>query len=145
MKKVIIYTDGGCKPNPGKGGWAYLLLYGEHRKSESGNNPWTTNNRMELTAALEALKALKQPCEVQLHSDSSYLVKGMKGWIHAWERNGYRTSNGEVVKNADLWSALYAMSFKHNITWVWVKGHATNPHNNHVDKLASEAIRRLRS
>lgn len=143
MPKVIIYTDGGCKPNPGPGGWAALLIYGDVKKELSGGHPDTTNNQMELTAAIEALEALKQPCEVELYTDSTYLKNGITAWIPTWKHNGWKTSNKQPVKNQDLWQRLDTASQRHRITWRWVKGHAQNAHNERVDQLATAAREQL--
>jgi ribonuclease HI len=138
--EVIIYTDGGAKPNPGgPGGWAALLVYGEHTKELSGGEPSTTNNRMELTAAIMALEALKQPCRVTLYTDSQYLRNGITQWLPNWVRNGWRTADKKPVKNQELWERLYAATQRHSITWKWVRGHAGHVRNERVDQLATEA------
>ncbi len=140
-KKVIIYTDGACSGNPGPGGWGAILQYGEHKKELSGYMEGTTNNRMELFAAISALGALKEPCDVTLYSDSSYLVKAFnEHWIDNWKKKGWNTSSGTPVENKDLWFILCAQARKHNVHFVWVKGHASNPGNNRCDELAREAI-----
>ncbi len=137
---VTIYTDGGCAPNPGAGGWAYILIAEDgRRKQRSGNAADTTNNRMELTAALEALRALKVPCEVTLHTDSEYLRNGITQWLAAWIKRGWRTASKQPVKNRDLWEALYHVAQNHTITWEWVKGHSGNEFNDLVDQLATDA------
>ena len=142
-KQVKIYTDGACSGNPGRGGWAAILLYGEHEKEISGYDPDTTNNRMELTAAIEGLKALKYPCSVELYSDSSYLVDAFNnGWITGWKLNGWRKSNKEEVKNKDLWEQLDELAKTHDITWIKVKGHSDNEYNNRCDKLAVNEIKK---
>ena len=140
-KKVTIYTDGACSGNPGPGGWGAILEYGPHRKELSGYMAGTTNNRMELFAAISALGALKEPCEVTLYSDSTYLVKAFNDhWIEGWLKRGWKTSNGGKVENQDLWMILMAQARKHQIRFIWVKGHASNPGNNRCDELAREAI-----
>ena len=145
MKKVEIYTDGACSGNPGEGGWGFILKYGVHEKSMSGYEKETTNNKMELTAAIKALEALKRPCEVNLYSDSSYLVNGFNnGWIYNWKRNGWKNKSGDEVKNIELWEALYKLAGIHNITWIKVKGHSTNEYNNRCDKLATDIIKKNR-
>jgi ribonuclease HI len=139
---VTIYTDGGCDPNPGAGGWAALLLFEKdgkiYSRELSGSEPETTNNRMELTAAIHALRALKQPCVVELHTDSQYLKRGINEWMANWERTNFK--NGKI-QNADLWQTLKAEMARHEINWHWVKGHAGDPHNERVDQLATAAIR----
>jgi len=141
---VTIYTDGGCKPNPGPGGWGALLLAANGTTKElSGAAAETTNNRMELTAAIEALRALKGPCRVTLVTDSEYLKNGISGWLADWVQNNWLTSGDQPVKNRDLWQALYAETQRHDITWEWVKGHAGDEHNEHVDQLATAARREL--
>lgn len=140
----MIYSDGGCQPNPGPGGWAALLIYGEHRKEISGGAKNTTNNQMELTAACEALEALNQPCKVTFYTDSEYLRRGITEWLPEWVRKNWRTSSGSPVKNQDLWERLYAATQRHEITWEWVKGHSDHPENDRVDQLATEARERIR-
>ena len=142
--KVIIYTDGGAKPNPGPGGWAALLIYNGVEKVLSGGEKNTTNNRMELTAACEALEALKRPCEVEFYTDSEYLKKGITEWLPNWAKKNWRTSNRKPVLNQDLWERLHAATERHQIRWRWVKGHATNPYNQRVDRLATNARERFR-
>lgn len=143
-KDVVIYTDGACSGNPGPGGWAAALLYGEHRKELSGGRANTTNNRMEMTAAIEALRALKQPCRVRIHSDSSYLVNAFRqGWLANWQRNGWRTAAKEPVENQDLWQDLLELTQVHQVEWLKVKGHAGDALNNRCDELARQAIHRL--
>ncbi len=137
---VVIYTDGGCSGNPGPGGWGALLTYGMHRKEMSGGAAETTNNRMELTAAIEALRALKRPSRVQLHTDSQYLRNGITQWIEVWKRNGWRTAQKKPVKNADLWQALDEARQPHEIDWVWVEGHAGDPGNEHAHALAQAGM-----
>ncbi len=142
--KVTIYTDGGAKPNPGVGGWGALLMFGEHQKELSGGEKKTTNNQMELTAAIVALETLNRPCEVELFTDSEYLKKGITQWIPTWKRNGWKTSAKKPVKNQDLWQRLDAATQRHTIKWKWTKGHAGNQYNEHVDQLATRARERLR-
>jgi ribonuclease HI len=139
MKKVEIFTDGACKGNPGPGGWGAVLRWGAHEKEMSGSAPTTTNNRMELTAVIEALNALKGTCDIQLHTDSRYVIDGITGWIHSWQRNGWKNSQKKPVLNADLWQALLAAVGRHKVTWHWVKGHNGHPENERADQLASNA------
>lgn len=139
---VTIYTDGGSKPNPGPGGWAALLLFGEAQQELSGGDPRTTNNKMELTAAIEALEALTQPCIVTLYTDSEYLQKGITQWMKNWVKNGWMTASRKPVKNQDLWRRLHAAIQQHDITWKWVKGHAGHEYNERVDQLATLARKR---
>lgn len=142
--QVIIYTDGGCEPNPGVGGWGAILLYGERRKEIYGGQPHSTNNRMELSAAIAALSSLKRSCKVVLYSDSNYLVKGMQEWLAGWKRNNWKRKN-EPVLNRDLWEELDALSASHEIEWVWVRGHAGNELNEACDRLAAKAIEEQRA
>ncbi len=142
LKKVTIYTDGACSGNPGIGGWGAVLIYGDKELELSDYCNETTNNRMEMTAAVEALKKLKYPCEVTLYSDSSYLVNAFnKNWIDKWLENGWVTSKKEPVLNVDLWEELVALCGKHMVTWIKVKGHADNDYNNRCDKLATTAVK----
>lgn len=142
MDKVTIYTDGACSGNPGPGGWGAILMYGENKKEISGGKKETTNNVMELIAALQALKQLKYPCEVELYSDSAYLVNGFSnGWIYNWKKNNWKTANKEPVKNQEIWEELYNMTQIHKITFIKVKGHSDNEYNNRCDELAREAIK----
>jgi ribonuclease HI len=143
MKSVTIYSDGGCEPNPGPGGWAAILIYGQTRREISGACPATTNNRMELTAAIEALKALKEPCEVEFHTDSEYVQKGMRDWLPCWKAKGWKRGK-TPVKNLDLWKALDAEAGRHAVSWHWVKGHSFHPENERCDELAGQAIADLR-
>lgn len=136
MSKVTIYTDGACSGNPGPGGWGAVLVAGEKRREICGGDSGTTNNRMELMAAIEALAALKRPCEVDLYTDSVYVRDGITRWIHGWKRNGWRTSSKKPVKNADLWQRLEEEAQRHRIEWHWVKGHAGHPGNERADELA---------
>ena len=143
MKKVQIYTDGACSGNPGKGGWGAILIFEGLEKKLSGYEPYTTNNRMELTAAREGLKLLKFPCEVELYSDSSYLVNAFKkGWIVNWKTNGWRNSSKDEVCNRDLWEQLDELSNMQKVTWIKVKGHSDNNYNNRCDKLATGEIKK---
>jgi len=142
MTRVDIFTDGACQGNPGPGGWAAILVSGEHRREITGYEPATTNNRMELQAALEGLRNLKQPCEVDLYTDSQYLKKGMEQWLAKWKKNGWRTAAKEPVKNADLWEQLEAAASTHTMRWHWVRGHDGHVENERCDVLANEAIRR---
>ena len=144
MDKVIIYTDGACSGNPGKGGWGAILMYGDIKKEISGGNPNTTNNQMELTAPIEALKLLKRPCEVKVYSDSAYLVNAfLQGWLKNWKKNGWKTADKKDVKNKELWLEIDKFMQIHNIEWIKVKGHADNEFNNRCDELAVNAIKQL--
>lgn len=141
-EKVIIYTDGACSGNPGKGGWGALLIAGENKKEISGAEKDTTNNRMELTAPIEALKLVKRPCKIKLYSDSAYLVNAFtNGWIYNWQKNGWKTADKKDVKNRDLWEEIYKFTQIHKIEWIKVKGHSDNEYNNLCDKLAVAAIK----
>lgn len=144
MKQVTIHTDGGCEGNPGPGGWAAVLRYGDRVKEISGGEPTTTNNRMELQAAISALQALKEPCAVRLVTDSDYVKSGITEWLPRWRANGWRTSDRKPVKNTDLWRELDAATQPHRITWAWVKGHAGNTDNERCDTLAGKAIAAVR-
>jgi ribonuclease HI len=137
---VVIYTDGACRGNPGPGGWGAVLSSGEHVKEISGSEPDTTNNRMELTAAIRALRALKRHCQVRLYTDTQYVRKGVTEWLQQWKERNWRTASKAPVKNVDLWQALDAELSRHTIEWHWVKGHAGVPGNEHADRLANEAI-----
>jgi len=139
MPQVIMATDGACKGNPGPGGWGVVIRSGAHEKELSGGETPTTNNRMELMAAIRGLEALKQPCRVTLMTDSRYVMDGLTKWLPGWLRNGWRTSAREPVKNADLWQELIAAAKPHRIDWQWVKGHAGHPENERADRLASDA------
>lgn len=139
-KVVDIYTDGACKGNPGPGGWGALLVYDGREKELFGGERETTNNRMELTAVIRALEALTRPCRVRLHTDSKYVQQGISQWIHGWKRNGWRTSNKQPVKNAELWRELDDLSARHSIEWLWVKGHAGHPENERADALANRGV-----
>ncbi|MEX1055117.1 MAG: ribonuclease HI [Rhodothermales bacterium] len=141
MKQVTIYTDGACSGNPGPGGWAALLLYGEHEKVISGGEPLTTNNRMELRAVVEGLKGLRQECRVAIHTDSAYVQRAFtEGWLERWQRNGWKTAAKKPVENQDLWRELLEASSRHEVKWVKVKGHADDEINNRVDRLAVAAM-----
>src|SRR5947209_13659560 len=129
LPEVTIYTDGACDPNPGPGGWAALLLFAEHRKTLTGREPGTTNNRMELQAVIAALQALNQPCQVRLHTDSAYVQKGVTQYLARWKAKGWQTADKRAVANRDLWEALDASMQRHQVDWLWVKGHAVDPHN----------------
>lgn len=140
MAEVEIYTDGACSGNPGPGGWGVVLISGGHRKELSGGEFQTTNNRMEMTAAIKALEALKLPCRVRLHTDSVYLKDGITRWIHKWKQNGWRTANKKPVKNTELWTRLDDLLESHDIEWLWVKGHAGDPDNERADELARDGM-----
>lgn len=141
MKKVTIYTDGACSGNPGDGGWGAILFYKNTKKELSGYEKETTNNKMELTAAIMALKQLKEPCEIELYSDSAYLINAFnEGWIPKWQLNGFRNSNKKPVQNVDLWKEIIDLNNTHSITWIKVKGHADNEYNNRCDELATGEI-----
>lgn len=143
LSGVIIYTDGACSGNPGPGGWGAVLRFGQHKKELSGYEENTTNNRMEIMAAIQALEALKQPCVVDLYSDSAYLVNAWeKNWLVGWQRNGWRNSQKKPVENQDLWQRLLAVCAKHKVNWHKVKGHADNPWNNRCDELAVAEVKR---
>ena len=138
MKRVNVYTDGACRGNPGKGGWGAVLVYGTIEKELSGGEPLTTNNRMELSAVIAALSALKEPCEVTLTTDSQYVVNAIeKGWLANWQKNNWRKSDKSEVLNIDLWRSLLALLDTHKVTFVWVKGHNGHPYNERCDKLAT--------
>ncbi|MFP6727552.1 MAG: ribonuclease HI [Alphaproteobacteria bacterium] len=140
MNEVTIYTDGACSGNPGPGGWGALLQFGEHERELKGGEGNTTNNRMELTAAVAALETLKRTCKVHLHTDSTYLRDGMTSWIHNWKRNGWRTTAKKPVKNVDLWQRLDEAIQSHDIEWHWIKGHAGDPGNEAADALARQGL-----
>jgi ribonuclease HI len=141
-KTITIYTDGACSGNPGKGGWGALLMYGGTRKQISGYDPATTNNRMELMAAIRGLDALKEPCRVDLYSDSAYLVNAMnEGWLKRWVKNGWKTAARKPVENIDLWQEILKLTTLHRVSFHKVKGHSDNPHNNRCDELARLAIK----
>ncbi len=138
--KVIIHTDGGCLDNPGVGGWAAVMEAGRHRKEISGGELATTNNRMELRAAIEALSLLKKPCTVEMHTDSQYVRNGITKWLTGWKKNGWKTASKQPVKNDDLWRALDAAASPHQVRWHWLKGHAGHDENERCDQLCSEAM-----
>jgi len=141
MREVAIYTDGACSGNPGPGGWGAVLIYGDHRRELSGFDPQTTNNRMEIVAAIESLRALKSPCMVKLHSDSAYLVNAFnQKWLANWQRNGWVNSKRDPVENQDLWRNLLEAVRPHQVEWTKVKGHSDNVNNNRCDELARAAI-----
>ncbi|MFA5966250.1 MAG: ribonuclease HI [Sphingomonas sp.] len=139
LTKVEIFTDGACKGNPGPGGWGVVIRSGTTERELSGGEKLTTNNRMEMTAAIEGLNALKRPCHVTLSTDSRYVMDGLTKWIKGWQRNGWRTADKKPVKNAELWQALIEAAKPHRIDWQWVKGHAGHPENERADRLASNA------
>jgi ribonuclease HI len=143
-KTVDIWTDGACSGNPGPGGWGAVLRYGETEKEFSGAEAATTNNRMELMAAIQALEALKRPSKVTLHTDSKYVMDGLTKWIHGWKKNGWKTADKKPVKNDDLWKRLDTANSRHDVTWKWVKGHADDVMNNRADELARGAIKTLK-
>lgn len=145
MTRIVdIWTDGACSGNPGPGGWGAVLRYGETEKEFSGAEAATTNNRMELMAAIMALEALKRPSRVRLHTDSKYVMDGLTKWIHGWKKNGWKTADKKPVKNEDLWKRLDAANARHEVEWKWVKGHADDAMNNRADELARNAIGTLR-
>lgn len=144
MKSIEIHTDGACLGNPGPGGWAALLRWNGSEKLLSGGEPLTTNNRMELLAAIAGLEALKVPCEVALHSDSKYVLQGISEWLPGWKRKGWKTAAGGAVKNRDLWQRLDAAAAPHRVHWHWVKGHAGHPDNERVDAAARAVAERFR-
>lgn len=135
-KKIILYTDGACSGNPGSGGWACILVYKNQEKELSGGEPETTNNRMEMTAVIEGLKALKESCEVDLYTDSKYVLEGATKWLQGWQEKGWKKADKKPVLNVDLWLVLSELLSQHEITWHWVKGHAGDPYNERVDTLA---------
>lgn len=143
LPEVEIFTDGACKGNPGVGGWGALLTQGTREREISGSEADTTNNRMELKAAIEGLNTLKKPCKVTLYTDSVYVRDGITKWIHGWRRNGWKTADRKPVKNAELWQALLEAAKPHQVDWRWVKGHAGHPGNERADQLASDAANKL--
>ncbi len=145
MKKVTIYTDGACSGNPGPGGWGAILQYGAHEKELSGGDPATTNNKMELTGVIEALKLLKEPCEITVYSDSKYVIDGItKGWAVGWRARGWRKADKTPAKNPELWDTLLNLLEIHTVQFHWVKGHADNPQNNRCDELAVAAYQQYK-
>lgn len=141
MKSVQLITDGACLGNPGPGGWAYILRFNEHAREMSGSEPHTTNNRMELTAVIHGLRAIKEPCKVEVITDSEYVKNGITTWIHNWKRNGWKTAAKKPVVNQDLWMDLDHETKTHDIRWTWTKGHAGHDDNNRCDELATQAAR----
>lgn len=144
-KRVEIFTDGACKGNPGPGGWGAILRMGKHEKELSGSDPATTNNRMEMTAAIRGLNALIEPCDVVLHTDSRYVIDGITKWVHGWKKKGWINASRQPVRNSDLWHDLIEAAQPHAIEWVWVKGHDGHPENERADRLASDAALSARS
>jgi ribonuclease HI len=144
MKRVEVHTDGACLGNPGPGGWAALLRYGAHEREIVGAEPDTTNNRMELMAAISALESLTQGCAIELHTDSQYVRQGITEWMPNWIRRNWKTAGGDPVKNRDLWERLHAATARHRISWHWVKGHSGDPDNERVDALARAAAENVR-
>jgi ribonuclease HI len=144
MSHVIIHTDGACKGNPGPGGWGAIIQFGEKAKEMSGGEALTTNNRMELTAAIMALEALTRPCKIDLHTDSKYVMDGITGWIHGWKARGWKTADKKPVKNDDLWKRLDIARTRHEVKWHWVKGHAGHVLNERADQLANRGIAEMR-
>jgi len=140
LKEVTIYTDGACSGNPGPGGWGSIIFYKETKKELSGYSEDTTNNKMELTAALKALELLKEKCDIKLYTDSQYVKNGITSWIFNWQKNGWKNSKKEAVKNSEIWKKLLAQSKLHRIKWIWVKGHSNNKYNEECDKLATNQI-----
>ncbi|QTN18915.1 ribonuclease HI [Brevundimonas sp. AJA228-03] len=145
VSHVIIHTDGACKGNPGPGGWGAIIQFGERTKELSGGEPLTTNNRMELTAAIMALEALTRPCRIDLHTDSKYVMDGITGWIHGWKARGWKTADRKPVKNDDLWKRLDVARTRHEVKWHWVKGHAGHALNERADQLANRGIEEMRA
>jgi ribonuclease HI len=142
---VVIYTDGACSGNPGPGGWGAILTAGEHQREICGGEPHTTNNRMEMTAAIRALEALKRPCRVELHTDSQYLRQGITEWLPGWKARGWKTADKKPVKNDDLWRELDSARARHEVVWRWVKGHAGHPMNERADALARRGLQEARA
>jgi ribonuclease HI len=145
MKSVVIHTDGACRGNPGPGGWGAVLDFRGRKKNLKGGEPATTNNRMELTAAIQALEALREPCAVTLYTDSTYVKQGLNVWLPVWKSKGWRTADKKPVKNQDLWQRLDAAAARHQVNWHWVKGHGGDPGNEAADRLANEAIDEMKN
>ena len=143
--QVVIYSDGACSGNPGPGGWGAVMIAGQHVKEICGGEPATTNNRMELMAAIQALETLKKPCKVELHTDSQYVMKGISEWIFGWKKRGWRTADGKPVKNDDLWRRLDTARARHDVSWNWVKGHAGHELNERADALARKGLQEARA
>ena len=143
LTEVTIYTDGACKGNPGVGGWGAVLIHDEKIKKLYGGEKETTNNKMELTAAIKALEALKRPCKVALYTDSKYVKNGIESWLASWKKNNWKTAAKKPVKNVELWRALDALNAKHHVTWSWVKGHSGDQYNDLADELANEGVASL--
>ena len=143
-KRVTVYTDGACSGNPGPGGWGAVMISGAHVKEICGGEPGTTNNRMELMAAIQALEALKKPCKVELHTDSTYVMKGISEWIFGWKKRGWKTADGKPVKNDDLWRRLDTARARQDVSWNWVKGHAGHALNERADSLANRGVDEMR-
>lgn len=143
--KVVIYTDGACSGNPGPGGWGAVMFWGDKVKEIYGGEPVTTNNRMELMAAIQALETLRRPCKVELHTDSQYVKNGITQWMPAWKARGWKTAAKDPVKNEDLWKRLDAARLRHEVDWRWIKGHAGHEHNERADALARRGITELRN
>jgi ribonuclease HI len=144
VKRVIAFTDGACSGNPGPGGWGVVLRSGEHEREIFGGEAETTNNRMELTAAIQALQALREACEVELTTDSTYVKDGITQWLHKWKSNGWKTASKKPVKNRDLWELLEAQTARHAVDWQWVKGHSGNPDNERADALANLGMNKVK-
>jgi ribonuclease HI len=144
LPQVDIFTDGACKGNPGPGGWGAVLRSGDKERELSGGEKLTTNNRMEMMAAVEALNALKKPCRVTLHTDSKYVMDGITKWVFGWQKKGWKTADNKPVKNVEIWQALVRAAARHEVTWKWVKGHAGHPENERADKLACAAAESFR-
>ena len=138
--RLVIFTDGACRGNPGPGGWGAVLMYGDKRKEICGGDLATTNNRMELMAAIQALEVLNKPTKAELHTDSQYVMKGISEWIHSWKRRGWRTADNKPVKNDDLWRRLDEARGRHDVQWRWVKGHSGHEHNERADELARQGL-----
>lgn len=143
-ESIEAYTDGACKGNPGVGGWGVLLVRGEQRKELFGGEPLTTNNRMELTAVIRALEALRRRCSIRVHTDSQYVQKGITAWVRDWKRRGWKTAERKPVKNIDLWTRLDELAAQHDVEWVWVRGHAGHAGNEHADRLANLGVEEVR-